>query len=367
MPRQNDFAPVRIGVAGLGRAGVFHIERIDLRDDCRTVAVYDDCAAARARARLDSVVCHESWRNFLENEEIELVLIAAPPALHAELSLAALAAGKHVLIETPMCLNRAEADAIIAAADRCGRSVSVAHLRRWDDDFRTAHSTLAAGEIGPAQAIKLINWQYNPRGHNVGTNGLARSNEAASRAPHEPRPGDDVAVDYWRNHAAAGGGVLWEFGIHYFDQLLQLTDRPVETVYARLAPADSGFGSEDSFLAIIGFSGGLVAQVEVSRLAPAPLSTGWLITGARGSYSGFTHYSPNPDGEVADLPLTAVAVQADDFYGQLVRHLRAGEPNPVTAAEARRSILLIEAVRESGRTGQVVTLDSAEFSLSGLV
>jgi predicted dehydrogenase len=298
-------------------------------------------------------VCHATWADFLRNDQMELVLIAAPPVLHAELAIAALAAGKHVLIETPMCLNLVEADAMIAAAGRCGRSISVAHLRRWDDDFRTAQATLAAGELGPLQAIKLINWQYNPRTGNGRREGRPGSTGHAAGAQAGPRA--DSASDHWRNDAATGGGVLWEFGIHYFDQLLQLTDRSVESVYARLTPANAVL-SDDAFLAIIAFSGGLAAHVEVSRTAPAPLSTGWMIAGARGSYAGFTQYSPSPDGEVADLPLAAVPVQTDDFYGQLVRHLRFGEPNPVSAEEARRSIFLIEAVRESARTGQVVSV-----------
>jgi predicted dehydrogenase len=354
MSRPIDFAAVRLGVAGLGRAGMFHIERIGLRDDCRVVAAYDDCSAARNRARLQSFPCHASWSEFLSNDEVELVLIAAPPALHAELTIAALAAGKHVLIETPMGLNLVEADAVIAAAGRFGRSVSVAHLRRWDDDFRTARSTLAAGELGPVQAIKLINWQYNPRMSRKGSNSAL--NPTTDSEQREANPGTGIAADYWRDNAATGGGVLWEFGIHYFDQLLQLADGAVESVYARLAPAKSVLSQEDTFLAIISFSGGLVAHVEVSRTAPAPLSTGWMITGVLGSYAGFTHYSPTPDGEVVDLPLAALSHQADDFYEQLVRHLRLGDPNPVPAEEARRSLLLIEAIRESAGSGQVVSV-----------
>lgn len=355
MSRQIDFAAVRLGVAGLGRAGMFHIERIGLRDDCRVVAAFDDCPAARNRAGLQTFPCHASWSEFLRNDEVELVLVAAPPALHAELTIAALAAGKHVLIETPMCLNLAEADAIIAAAGRTGQSVCVAHMRRWDDDYCTARKALAAGDLGPAQAIKLINWQFNPRVNGGRSNGAQRPTEHAVRA--EASPGADIASDNWRNAAATGGGVLWEFGIHYFDQLLQLAGQSVVSVYARSAPAISILSGEDTFLAIIVFSGGLVAHVEVSRIAPAPLSTGWMVAGTRGSYAGFTQYRPSPDGEVADLPLAALPCQADDFYEQVVRHLRCGEPNPVPAEEARRPIALIEAVRESARSGQVVSVN----------
>jgi predicted dehydrogenase len=355
MSRLIDFAAVRLGVAGLGRAGMFHMERIGLRDDCRVVAAFDDCPAARNNARLQSLRYDSSWSEFLRNDEVELVLIATPPALHAEQTIAALAAGKHVLVETPLCLSLVEADAIIAAANRFGRSVSVSHLRRWDDDFRAAQAALATGELGLAQAIKLINWQYNPRTR------IRRSKSLLSSMGHLPAAeaghAADLASDYWRDAATTGGGVLWEFGIHYFDQLWQLAGRSAETVYARLAPANSTLSGDDAFLAIIAFSGGLVAHIEVSRIAPAPLSTGWMIAGERGSYAGFTQYCPNPDGEVADLPLAVVPSQADEFYSQLVRHLRFGEPNPVPAEEARRAVSLIEAVRESARCAQVVAVN----------
>ena len=369
MSRLIEFAPVRLGVAGLGRSGMFHVERIGLRDDCQVVAAYDDCPAARNRAKLPAGVCHASWSEFLRNDQIELVLLAAPPAVHAELAIAALAAGKHVLIETPMCLNLAEADALIAASARTGRSVSVAHLRRWDDDFRTAQAILAAGELGPVREIKLINWQYNPRRNNGHANGAQASigQLAAGRAGPNSDQTFDRASDDWRDAAATGGGVLWEFGIHYFDQLLQLAGSAVESVYARFTPAIPALPGEDMFLAIIAFSGGSVAHVEVSRTAPVPLSTGWMIAGASGSYAGFTQYSPNPDGEVVDLPLSAhsqaVTSQADEFYAQLVRHIRFGEPNPVAAEQARGPIALIEAARKSAHSGQVVTLNDPRMVL----
>src|SRR5262249_58327767 len=87
--------PVGVGVAGLGRMGMYHIERIGLRDDCRIVALFDDCPAVRERARLETAQAHERWEEFLASPKIELVLLATPPAHHAELAIQALAAGKH--------------------------------------------------------------------------------------------------------------------------------------------------------------------------------------------------------------------------------------------------------------------------------
>jgi predicted dehydrogenase len=345
MPRSTDMAPVRIGIAGLGRAGSYHIERLGLRDDCRIVATHDDCPAALTRVPFVSARPHATWQEFLADHRIELALLAVPPALHAELAIAALAAGKHVIVETPLCLNLFEADAIAAAAERSGGQVFVAQTRRWSDDFRTAQRVLASGELGRAHAIKFINWQYNPRKQWPAQGSDILAGEPAS------------AASEWRRGAATGGGLLWEFGVHYFDQLLQLAGRRADSVFARLTPSVTG-DCDNGFLAIVRFSGGLTAHVEASRVAAAPLSTGWMIDGERGSYAAFTQYNPNRDGEVVDTPLVPVtAATADEFYRGVVNNLRYGDPNPVPLDQARQTIALIEAVRRSHRTGQVAAVE----------
>lgn len=344
IPLSADAAPVRIGIAGLGRAGTYHLERLGLREDCRVVALYDDCPAALARLHPAARRVHETWSSFLADSQVELVLLAAPPALHAELAISALAAGKHVVIETPLCLNLVEADAIAASAARTGGQVSVAQTRRWSDDFQTVQAALAGGQFGEPQSIKWVNWQYNPRPH---------------RPAHETVLIDKIAsgeTAEWRRHRATGGGLLWELGVHVIDQLLQLAGRPAESVFAHLAPS-SNCDCDDAFLAVVNFAGGLVAHIEASRVAAAPLSTGWMIAGERGSYSGFTQYVPNRTGEVVDAPLTPVSTLPDEYYRQVVTSLRNHGPNPVPLEQARQTIALIEAVRNSARTGRVVAVE----------
>ena len=365
MPLSVDFPPLRIGVAGLGRAGLHHVERIGLREDCQVVALHDDCPAARERGGGLRAAMRAEWGELLADRDVELVLLATPPALHAELAIAALAAGKHVLVETPLCLNVAEADAVMVAARRSARSVIVAHTRRWDDDFRTAQATLDSGELGRPMALKLINRHFNPRrvralsfsdrdARSLSGPAEASRGETGSDIPsqHTSSASDDW---HWRDHAASGGGALWEFGIHYFDQLLQLAARPAESVFARTWRAPGG-ESDDGFLAIVNFGDDLVAQVEVNRAAAAALSTGWIIDGTFGSYAGSVKYLPTAQGEIVDLPVDPLEGAMDEFYSRLARHLRLGEANPVPPEEARGSIALIEAVHESSRSGDVARI-----------
>jgi predicted dehydrogenase len=350
-----ELAPLQIGVVGLGRAGSFHIERLSLRDDCRITATYDDCPAALNRSPGTARRTYRAWQEFLADDQIELVLVASPPASHAEMTIAALAAGKHVVVETPLCLSVFEADAIADAVARCGRQVFVAHTRRWEDDFRRARSVLETGELGRPVALKLINWHYGPAPP------ATMAAQSPSHGDNAVFPDDNAVFADWRNHSQSGGGMLWEFGVHYFDQLLQLAAGPAESVFARPVPSAKA-DRDDGFLAIVNFSSGLVAHVEVCRTAAAPLSTGWMIIGDRGSYAGGTQFVPSSDGEVVDTPAVAESRLADEFYAMVVQNLRCGGPHPVPLAQVRQTIALIEAARRSARTGQVAPISQCVSS-----
>lgn len=332
--------PLGIGIAGMGPAGTYHVERIGLRDDCQIVAAFDDCPAALHKAAGLVPRPAGSFHELLANPAVELVLVATPPGSHAPLVLESLAAGKHVLVETPLCLSTLDADAILAAAGRAGRSVIVAHTRRWDSDFRQAHEAVRRGLIGRLETIKHVDWQFGCR-------------PRRGAPPESPLGPHD-----WRDSQSTGGGVLWEAGIHVFDQLLLLAGEPALGVFVEPCFAASAAGLADSFLALVQFASGLRAHVEVNRAALVSLQTGWMAVGEAGAYSAGVHYSLASDGEVIDVPAPAVTFRPDEFYARVVGHLRDGEPNPVPAAQARQTVALIEAACRSARSGQVAAVAS---------
>jgi predicted dehydrogenase len=339
--------PLGIAVAGLGRAGTWHLERIGLREDCRLVAAYDACRDASQKAAGLADRFAATWRDLLHDDAVDLVLLATPPASHAELALEALAAGKHVLVETPLCLNLIEADAIQAAERRAARSVIVAHTRRWDDDFRAALECLRSGALGKPSTIKHICWQYNPH----------RRDSGASRGdPRSDHP-TGVASRDWRDDRSTGGGALWELGVHYFDQLLHLAREFPTSISVETYAEPGSDRVDEGFLALVRFSSGLRAHIEVNRASPVPLQTGWVVVGDGGSYAAGTQFTVTADGEVVDEPLAAVNGQIDDFYAAIVRHLRSGAPNPVSTEEARRGIAIIDAAQCAARTGRPAPID----------
>ena len=315
-----------MGIAGLGRMGLYHFQRLGLRDDCRVVAVYDRDADVRRSWKDTKAEFADVWSQFVRNPRIEVVLLATPPATHAPLAIEVLAAGKHVIVETPLCLDVADAKEMIAASERAQRMLSVAHLRRWDDDFLAAKAALENGQLGRPVSLKYVVWQYNP---------AKRTREGGS-------------PDDWRLRHQTGGGTLWELGAHLFDQLLQLVPEKPRDVFARLIPSRAHPECDDGFLCVVTFADSVTAHLEVNRAALAPLDTGWMITGTDGAYAHGTQYSRTDEGEIADVPTPHHATDWDQYYAAVVRRLRHAGPNPVPADEARRVIELIAAAHDYG-------------------
>ena len=91
------------------------------------------------------------------------MVLATPNDLHAPQAIAALEAGKHVVTDKPMSLDGAEADAMIAAAHRAGRLLSVFQNRRWDGDYLTVRKLLAEGALGDLVYAQLAWGQFTGR------------------------------------------------------------------------------------------------------------------------------------------------------------------------------------------------------------
>jgi predicted dehydrogenase len=140
--------PIRIGIIGCGEvAQIIHLPSLaELPDRFRVTAICDV-----SRQVLDGV--GTAWgiaRRFadpaelLAHPDVDAVLVANPHVHHAETALAAMAAGRHVLLEKPICLTLREADALIAAEARTGVTVQVGFMRRYAPAFLEAKQIVAA-------------------------------------------------------------------------------------------------------------------------------------------------------------------------------------------------------------------------------
>jgi predicted dehydrogenase len=189
-------APLRIGFVGCGRAtATLHLPALKRLDLVEAVAVADtDESRARAVAAAHGVPrVHGDAAALANDAEVDLVAVCTPPRGHAEAAHAALAAGRHVLVEKPLCLDLDEADALVsAAAERPGQISAVGFNLRRHRQVEAARGALAEGLLGRLLMVRT-HWT------------------AATRPPG------------WRRASSEGGNALWEMGVHHLDLWRHLT------------------------------------------------------------------------------------------------------------------------------------------------
>jgi predicted dehydrogenase len=211
----------RIGVAGVGHFGRYHALKVAASDRAVLAGVYD-ADPARAQA-----IGWETGAPALDLPALiaacDALIIAAPAEAHHDLAVAALEAGRHVLVEKPIAATLEQADRLAALARQRGLVLQVGHLER----FSAAHGAVSA-RMGRPLYI-----------------------ETTRIAPFKPR-GTDVSV-------------ILDLMIHDLDLVLALVESEIETVDAVGAAVASAF--EDIANARIRFANGCVATLTASRIS----------------------------------------------------------------------------------------------------
>ena len=233
---------MRVGLLGCGWIQDFHARAIrELGGEVAAVANHrlPTAEAFAERHGIDRVTT--DWRAVATDPGIDAVVVGTPNALHAEQSVAALEAGRHVLVEKPMAVTVAECDAMIAAASGSGASLMVAHCWRFHDAVRALRDRIAGGELG--EIVKT-------RGYGV----------HAGWGP-----------DGWfTDPALAGGGALLDMGVHAIDTARFLLGDPAPTqVRAVVGTRYGSYDVDDDAILLIDLGPG-DEQPRGVRLVAAP-------------------------------------------------------------------------------------------------
>lgn len=329
--------PIKVGIAGFGSMGTHHAEHYFKDSRKFELVVVEDIIPDRLKMAKEKygTRTYSNFSKFLADEEVELVVIATPSNNHKAFVVKALKAGKHTIVEKPMCLNAAEAEVMIKTAKEAKKILSVFQNRRWDSDFRTVRSVVEKGLLGKIYQVKYLDWAYSDLMLTFGVK--------------EFRP-------HWRSEKAYGGGVLYDFGAHFLDQLLQLIKSPVADVYGELQMRRWSKEVDDSYLALIRFKDGVAAHIEGSHSSLAKVRTGWLINGEKGGYE---------DGKVilrkgGKLKIKRVKPLKSNwsaYYNNIYRVLRNQAELIVKPEEVKKVMMVIDAIKSSSAKGKVVKLE----------
>ena len=271
---------INYGVVGLGRAGWdIHIRELRARPDAKVVAVVDTVAERREQARMElGSTPYESLKDLLADPAVEVVVVATPSVMHAPDAIAALDAGKHVVVEKPMCMNIAEADDMIRAAHRNGKKLLIHHNMRFGRIYTYLRQLIDSGMIGRV---------FHIRHHNAGFN---RRND-------------------WQTLARNGGGVLNNTVSHSLDVILSILDAKVTGVLGDLQQIASAGDVEDHVKILMRAENGRTADIEVSLAENiAAAVPAWVVCGACGTMTS--------DGKTATIkyfdPAQAAKLEAID-------------------------------------------------------
>lgn len=284
---------LNVGVIGTGFGAKVHIPGFQEHPRTRVVAV----AASRPERAQEAAEAHEipfatgDYRELIAHPEVALVSIATPPDLHAEMALAALDAGKPILVEKPLAHSLAAAEAIAQRAEAARLPGIVDFEFRFVPAWMLMKRKIAEGFLGRPRFISvswLVDSLADPDGRRFG----------------------------WVNQSERGGGALAAFGSHIFDYLEWFFGDIVAATGAlaigvpRRAQAGSRrkaeVTAEDTFGVNLRFAGGLVAAVEVCTV-------GWHRRGHR-----ILAY-----GDLGTLEL--VQESSDYIHGAVLRAARAGD------------------------------------------
>jgi predicted dehydrogenase len=325
-----------LGMIGSGRIARAHLKAAaNLPDRVRVAAVAGRRrAAAEAAAREFGIAAaHDDYRRLLEDRNIDGVIVATPNDSHAAIVRDAAQAGKHVLVEKPMALDRASAEDMVRAAEAGKITLMVAQSRRFSDAVRTMVHRLP--EIGEILRVHIV----------FGV----------------PFPQPPAA--WWRSSAQAGGLVILLQGSHSLDSIFWWLRRTPTRVFATGLRTNPAWEGEDEADILCSFAGGTVASVHLSLSTTPPVHEA-LVVGRRGHFRLVERPAGLPFENVYRLERDGEAVmeglQEPSLYTHQLREFADAVTEARTPLASGREILqvmrMLDAARESVRTGQPVML-----------
>ena len=342
---------LRAGLIGYGLAGrVFHAPLLQ--------------AAGIAVAQVASSRAEEVRRDFPEakvvadpmavatSQDVDLVVVASPNDTHHSLGMAALRAGRAVVIDKPFARTVAEAEELIATARQQKKLLSVFHNRRWDSDFLTLQASIDRGDLGEVVAYQCRFDRFRLE-----------------------------VLDRWREQPALGGGIFFDLAPHLIDQALHLFGWP-EWLFADLNWQRPGTRVDDDFRLVMG-KGRLRIVLGATILAAQP-EPKFVVHGTGGSFvkpgmdvqedqlkaglrPGDAGFGVEPaeqaarvtrvrEGQAQTETVATLPGQYVAYYDGIRKTLESGALEPVSAESALQTMRLMDLALQSQREGRKILL-----------
>lgn len=358
---------LKIAIIGTGNISHNHIQGyLEFTDRCQIVAlvdIYPEKAEEKKRHYgLTNAKVYASHEEILGDTEIDVFDVCTPPYVHAEISINALNAGKHVLCEKPMAASLQECDAMISAAKESGKTLSIIAQNRFTDAFWRLKKVLDSGETGKVCHAQVDSFWW--RGHSY--------------------------YDLWWRGTweKEAGGCTLNHAVHHIDAIQWMLGFPSEVVSMITNAAHDNAEVEDLSSAIFKYDTGALTQLTASVVhhgedqkiviqgEKARISAPWDKYASISAPNGFPIDERDTDREnqlediyqsIPKLTYTLHIGQIDNF----LTALETGTAPLIDGVQGKRSLELIAAIYKSAITRSIVSLPLAStdpfYQTGGLV
>ena len=251
---------IKIGIIGAGQIAPLHVKDINQHKQAESIAVADP-SQERVKAMADKCNISKTYfsaEELLKDTDIDAVSIAVPNKFHAPLAIAALEAGKHVMLEKPFALNIDQANQVAAVAQKSGKIFTLGMNMRFDHNHQIIKALIENNQLGDIYHAKAC-WLRRSGIPGMGT---------------------------WFCHKVeSGGGALLDIGVHMLDVSLYLMDnfKPVSvsgavyTEFGNRGLGEGGWGMSDKGEKIFNVDDFATALIKFTNGATMSLDVSWAI------------------------------------------------------------------------------------------
>jgi UDP-N-acetyl-2-amino-2-deoxyglucuronate dehydrogenase len=358
---------LRFGILGCGVIGPHHARAIAKLDGAELVAAADVVPELAVKLATEyGCSAFSSLEEMLSGADLDVVCVCTPSGMHAEDAIAALEAGKDVVVEKPVDVTLEAADRLLAVQQATGGRVAVVSQHRFDAAARAVHDAVSKGEFGRLTSGSAeVRWWRSQSYYDTGG---------------------------WRGTwELDGGGVLINQAIHSIDLLQWLMGPVVElTAYTELL-AHERIEVEDTAVAILKFAGGALGTIVATTAAYPGLTARIAVHGDRGSaviddelryfhvagegqegeaYGAgggenqaeqiMKRYGQVDSGPGAGSDPGSLSMAHRDQIRDFVEAVREGREPSINVEEGRKPLAIIQGIYESARTGEPVRIQDHE-------
>lgn len=334
---------IGIAIIGAGAVADVHIQAFKtFHDRCEVRALadlYPEKAEKLARNQGLSASVYKDFREALSRDDIDLVSICLPPSVHAEAAIAALEAGKHVIVEKPMASSLEECDAMIQAAEKNGRVLSVIAQNRYKIPVMKVKKILESGAAGRILHATANSYWWR---------------------------GQSYYDLWWRGTwKAEGGGCTVNHAVHHIDLLRWALGMPEEVTAVFTNANHENSETEDLSIAILHYPKGALAQITSSlvdhgeeqelvfQAERARISVPWRVKASLPMENAFPREDPDTERELQTLYDFLPSIPYEGHPGQIDNILQAIEgkaPLLGDGKEGRATLELIMGIYKAAAT-----------------